>query len=184
MEQFIRADRRIILDGIETAIGCSHGIAYGIMHDHLKFWKGCARWVPRELKDREKMNRIGLPLQHLLWYAVEGEDMFNRIVTRNELWVLHYQPESKRASVQWKRPSSPSTKKFKVMPSAGKVMLTIFWDSEGVLLAHFQKRGENVNSSSYCEVLLKPWDAIFRKHPGQLARWFLLHHDNARPHRV
>jgi hypothetical protein len=52
---------------------------------------------------------------------------------------------------------------FKDMPSAGKVMLTVFWDSQGVLLAHFQKRGENVYSASYCEVLLKLRDAVRRK---------------------
>jgi hypothetical protein len=67
-------------------------------------------------------------------------------------------------------------------PSAGKVMLTVFWDSQGVLLAHFQKRGENVNPASYCEVLLKLRDEIRRKRPGQLARGVLLHHDNAGPH--
>jgi hypothetical protein len=61
-------------------------------------------------------------------------------------------------------------------------MLTMFWDSQGVLLAHFRKSGENMNSASYCEVLLKLQDAIHRKHPGQLARGLLLPHDNARPH--
>jgi histone-lysine N-methyltransferase SETMAR len=70
----------------------------------------------------------------------------------------------------------------KVTPSAVKVMLTMFLDSQGVLLAYFQKRDENVNSTLYCEVLLKLQDAIHRKRPGVLARWVLLHHDNARPH--
>jgi histone-lysine N-methyltransferase SETMAR len=125
---------------------------------------------------------MGLSLQHLLRYADEGEGMLNTIVTEDETWVHQYQPESKRASVQWKHPSSPSTIKFNVMPSAGKVMLTVFWDYQGVLLAHFQKHGENVNSASYFEVLLKLWEAIHRKHQGQLAEWVLLHHDNARPH--
>jgi hypothetical protein len=84
---------------------------------------------------------------------------------------------------QWKHPSSPSrsTKKSKVTPSAGKVMLTVFLDSQGVLLAHFQKRGENINSASHCKVLLKFWDAIRRNYLGQLIRGVLLHHDNARP---
>jgi hypothetical protein len=50
-------------------------------------------------------------------------------------------------------------KNFKVTPSAGKVMLSVCWDSQGVLLAHFQKRDETVNSASYFEVLLKLWDA-------------------------
>jgi histone-lysine N-methyltransferase SETMAR len=61
-------------------------------------------------------------------------------------------------------------------------MFTEFWDSQGVLLSHFQKRGENVNSASYCEVLLKLQDAIRRKRLGQLARGVLFHHDNARTH--
>jgi hypothetical protein len=109
--------------------------------------------------------------------------MLNRIVTGDESWVHHYQAESKCASVvQWKHSSSPSSKTLKVMPSAGNVMVAVFWDSQGVLLSHFQKHGENVNSDSYCEVLLKLWDAISRKRPGQLVRGVLLHHDNARPH--
>jgi hypothetical protein len=123
-----------------------------------------------------------LSLQHLLRYADEEENMFNWIVTGNESWVHHYQLESKRASMQWKHPSSPSTKNFKVMSLAGKVMLTVFWDSQEVLLAHFQKRDENVNSASYCEVLLKLRDETRRKRPGQVAREVLLYHDHAGPH--
>jgi hypothetical protein len=72
------------------------------------------------------MNQMGLSLQHLLRYSDEGEDMLNRIVTGDESWMHHYQPESKLASVQGKYPSSPSTKKFKVTPSTGTVMLTVF----------------------------------------------------------
>jgi hypothetical protein len=90
------------------------------------------------MKDREKINRMSLSLLHVLWNAAEREDMFNRIVTGDESWVHHYHPESKRASMQWKHPSSLSTKEHKVTPSAGKVMLTVFWGSLGVLLAHFQ----------------------------------------------
>jgi hypothetical protein len=53
--------------------------------------------------DLEKVNRIGLPLQRLLWYEYADE----KIVTRDDTWVLHNQPETKRASMQWKHPSSP-----------------------------------------------------------------------------
>jgi hypothetical protein len=38
--------------------------------------------------------------------------------------------------------------KFKVTPSTGKAILTLFLDSQGVLLTHIQKHGENVNSAS------------------------------------
>jgi hypothetical protein len=46
----------------------------------------------------------------------------------------------------WKRPTSPVAKKFKSQPSAGKIMLTLFWDMEGAILVHFTPKGETVNS--------------------------------------
>jgi hypothetical protein len=115
-------------------------------------------------------------------YADEGEDMLNMIVTENESWVHHYQFESKRTSVKWNHTILPSSEKFNFKPSVGKVMLTLFWDSQGVLSCHFQNRGENMNAALSCEVLLKLQDAIRRKRSGQPARRVLLHHDNSRPH--
>jgi transposase len=43
VEELIRADRRITIDSVVTALGCSRGLAYSIMHDRLKFQKVCAR---------------------------------------------------------------------------------------------------------------------------------------------
>jgi hypothetical protein len=54
VEELIRADRRITIASVATALGCSHGLAYSTIHDHLKFRKVCARWMSRELKDRGK----------------------------------------------------------------------------------------------------------------------------------
>jgi hypothetical protein len=56
---------------------------------------------------------MDLSLQHLLWYE-DGDDTLNRIATGDESWVNHYQPESKLASMQWKHPSSPLTKKLEI----------------------------------------------------------------------
>jgi transposase len=33
VEELIRADRRITIDSVATALTCSHGLAYSIMHD-------------------------------------------------------------------------------------------------------------------------------------------------------
>jgi hypothetical protein len=46
----------------------------------------------------------------------------------------------------WKRPTSPVAKKFESQPSAGEVMLTVFWDMEGAILVHFTPKDETVNS--------------------------------------
>ena len=50
----------------------------------------------------------------------------------DETWIHHYDPETKIQSMQWKHKGSPTTKKFKVFPSAGKVLLPVFWDAQGV----------------------------------------------------
>jgi histone-lysine N-methyltransferase SETMAR len=62
-------------------------------------------------------------------------------------------------------------------------MLTVFWDSEGVILEHYLERGAKVNSVRYSEMLstkLKP--AIRTKRRGLLSTCVLLLHDNVRPH--
>jgi hypothetical protein len=43
VEELIRADRRITIDSVTTALGCSHGSAYSIIHDRLKFRKVCGK---------------------------------------------------------------------------------------------------------------------------------------------
>jgi hypothetical protein len=98
--------------------------------------------------------------------------MLNRIVTGDE----SLQTAIKACFNPMETPQSSFT------PSAGNVMFTVFWDSQRELLAHSQKRDDNVNSASYCEVLLKLRDSIRRKRPGQLARGVVLHHDHARLH--
>jgi hypothetical protein len=64
-------------------------------------------------------------------------------------------------------------KKFKVTPSSRKVMLTVFWDHEGILLTAFQPQGQTVNADSYCNILRKLHKAIQRKRPGLLTKGVL-----------
>ncbi|KAG8224663.1 hypothetical protein J437_LFUL005105 [Ladona fulva] len=39
VEDIVRADRRVTIDAVATAIGCSHGQAYNMMHEGLGFHK-------------------------------------------------------------------------------------------------------------------------------------------------
>jgi hypothetical protein len=89
-------------------------------------------------------------------YCEECDSFLHRIVTGDETWV---QPETKWKSMQWKHPSSPVAKKFKTQPSADKLMLTTFWDSQGRILETCLERGTTVTSATYCDMLqigLKP----------------------------
>ena len=51
----------------------------------------------------------------------------------------------KHKSMEWKLPKEPSSKKVKASRSAVKVMLTVFWNAEGIILADFLPAGPNMN---------------------------------------
>jgi hypothetical protein len=98
------------------------------MHGRLKIRKVCTQWTPRELNDREKMNRVGLSLQHFLRYADGGEDILNMMVTGDESWMHHYQPESRRALVKWNSPVhlQPKCFRFWLSHQLGRLCLPCF----------------------------------------------------------
>jgi hypothetical protein len=98
------------------------------------------------------MNRMRLSLQHLLRYADDGEDILNRNVTGTNHGCITTRTNPNQSVLQCNGNNpvhlQPKSSKFKVTLSAEKVMLIVFWNSKVVLLAHFQKRGEGVNSES------------------------------------
>ena len=64
---------------------------------------------------------------------------------------------------------------------AGKVMVTVFWDSVGVILVDFMPKGAIINSDVYIDTL-KKLKARIQKLPVLEMSKVLLQHDNARPH--
>jgi hypothetical protein len=69
--------------------------------------------------------------------------------------------------------------------SAGKVILTIFWDVSGPILVHFQEKGQTVTSARYSDMLVNELKPTKRsKHKGLLSKGVLLFHNNARPMRL
>jgi len=84
----------------------SVGSAYSLIHDSLKFSKVCDMWVPKELTEDHKRKRLDICSRHLARYREEGDNFQQQIVTGDETWIHHYEPEIKRQSMQWKHPSS------------------------------------------------------------------------------
>ena len=95
------------------------------------------------------------------------------------MFYHHYEPESKWQSVGWRHVNSPSKKKFKMLPSAGKVMCTVFWDRKGVILLDFVEPGQTINSDHYIATLTKLKARISGVRPEKKIS-FLVQHDNAR----
>ncbi|GFR59982.1 histone-lysine N-methyltransferase SETMAR [Elysia marginata] len=99
------------------------------------------------LTDEMKMQRKTMRVELLKIHEEESEEFIQRIVTGNESWVHLYDSESKRQSMECRHKSSPSPRKFKVVASARKGMLTVFWDSEGIAHIEFLKEGNAVKKA-------------------------------------
>jgi hypothetical protein len=91
--------------------------------------------------------------QHLSHYGNERDIFINRIIINDETQTHHCEPVNKWQSLGWKHPQSPGRNTFKSQPSTGKLVLTAFWDSLGLVLNHYQERSTTINSACYSEML-------------------------------
>ena len=179
VDEMIQANRRIKVREVSEMLGISVGSAQFVIHDVLGYRKLCARWVPHMLSPELKLNRSRVSEELLARYTDEGEAFIRRIVTGDETWVHHYDPENKSQSKEYRHTGSPGPKKFKVVSSAKKVLMTVFWDCDGLIHMEFLEHGSTVNSDRYIETLRKLRARLTRVRPGKNV---ILHHDNARPH--
>jgi hypothetical protein len=69
--------------------------------------------------------------------------------------------------MEWHHANSPRKKKFKAAPLAGKIMVSIFWDSEGLLLVVIMKRGTTINSEAYVNMMKKLYSQMRCVQPHQ-----------------
>jgi len=85
--------------------------------------------------------------------------------------------------MEWHHQQSPRKKKFKTTPTSGKVMITVFWDTDGVILVDVMARGETINSDAYIKTLQKLKQCYRQVRPNRNPGDMLIQHDNFCPHR-
>lgn len=175
-------DRRITIDDIAESLGISHGAAHQILVEELGMRKVCARWVPKLLAAEQKDERVRQCLCLQLLLEEYGEDFWRRIVTVDETWLPYYNPETKAQSKVWVAKGEHGPVKAKATPSAGKVMVTVFWDCEGVILVEPLPHGATINAERYVHSLDLLQQELKKSRPGKLHSRILLLQDNARPH--
>ena len=125
---------------IALTTGISKECVGYILHEELDMKKLCARWVPCLLTADQKCTRTKISEQCLECFNKNKTDFVRRFITMDETWIYHYTPESKQQSKQWTEAGCSAPKKTRSVPSAGKVMASVFWDAEGICLLIILKR--------------------------------------------
>ena len=182
VREVILRDRRVKIDIIAEELGLSHGSVHSIIHEKLGMNKVAARWVPRMLNAFDRDTRVTSSIDIIDLYNAAPSEFESSLVTGDETWVHHYEPESKRQSLQWKRPEEPTPVKFRASKSAGKVLLTVFWDKRGVILTDYLEKGKTITGIYYADLMRKLRTAILEKRRGMVRRGIFLLHDNAPAH--
>src|SRR5215469_3766384 len=99
VDEIIQDDRRVTVDTIARTVGTGHS-AIQEMTESLGYGKVCARWVPHLLTEDHKGQRKAITSELLQRYRHEGDDFLLRIVTGDESWFHHFEPETKRQSME------------------------------------------------------------------------------------
>jgi histone-lysine N-methyltransferase SETMAR len=144
--------------------------------------KVSARWVPKLLSVVQKQRRVECCTEFLTLCEGQEKEVIESIVTGDETVVLYHDPLSKGESMEWRHPGSLPPKKAKATQSRKKIMATIFWDCQGILLADFKKRDTTVTGEYYVSLIHKLKDSIKEKCRGKFSRGVRLLHNNAPVH--
>lgn len=136
VKDMINCDRRTTVRAIANELFVSVSTVHGILTKELGMSKVSARWVPRLLKDNKKDCRVRCSQAFLSRFDAEGDEFLDRIITTDETWLHHFDPETKAMSSVWKTPRTPPIKKARVQKSAGKHMFIFFMDRHGMILQH------------------------------------------------
>ena len=82
MQDRLDEDWRITLLQLSEVLSISYGSVPNIVHKKLEMSRVCARWVPKLLKDHEKIKkRIEEFQKFLRRYKIEGQAFHDKIIT-------------------------------------------------------------------------------------------------------
>jgi len=150
-------DRRITVRELTDEVGVSIGSVRTILTADLGLRRVSAKFVQKQLH---------LEIAQDMLDCVESDSNFlNTVITGVESWVYGYDPETKAQFSQWRHPSSPRPKKARQVRSNVKVLLTVFFNSSGVLHHEYAPQGQTVTKEYYEGVLCRLRNAVRHKRP-------------------
>jgi hypothetical protein len=102
----------------------------------------------------------------------------------DETWIHHYRPESKQQLKQWTEVGCSASKKTSSVPSAGKVMASVYWDGEGILFIAYLEKGKKITREYYSSLLTRLDEKINEKRPSLQKKNIIFYQDHAPTHKI
>ena len=178
-EEIIKTERKITVKALGASLNISEGKAREVLKS-LGIRKLASRFVPRFLSGEMCEARLQCSQQNLDLWQEHGQRYLSNIVTVDETPLSLYVPESKRESSEWRLPNEKPALKMRSGTSHRRcLMLTVFWDGDGVIKLDFADKTVKLNSAYYVSLVAET--RSLRRKPRGSPLWLL--QDNAPIHK-
>ena len=182
VERIVMRDRQNSIRRVAYELAILKIIIHEIMDNHMGMKKVCTWWILKLLTPIQRANRVDCCQELLQQSEVNPDKFFDSIVTGDESWIHHYDPLSQLEAKIWKRSGEQTPTRLRQERSAGKIMMIIFWDKDGVLLTEYLLRGTTINGPCYASIIEQLRSVIVEKGRRKVSHGALLLHDNAPIH--
>ena len=179
VEWIVMRDRQISIRRLAEELAIPKTIIHEIMNNHMGMKKLCIRWAPKFFTPIQRANRVDCYQELLQLSEVNSAKFSDCIVTGDESWTQHYDPLSQLEAKVWKRLGEQTPTRLYQERSAGKVMMIIFRNKDGVLLTEYLPHGTTINGPCYASIIERLRSVIVEKGCGKVSHGVLLLHDNA-----
>ena len=134
VKTLIEEDACYTVQEIEELSGIRSSSVLKILRERPGLRKICTSWVPHLLTDEQKQSRVRLASQVIEKYDKCDPHCLEEIVTGDESWIYHFQPDSKAKIKVWvlsegNRPVIAHRSK-----TSNRMLYAIFFDSKGLVL--------------------------------------------------
>ena len=134
MKTLIEEDAHYTVQEIEELSGIHSSSVLKILCERLGLCKICTRWVPHLLTDEQKQSRVRLALQVIEKYEKRDPHRLEEIVTGDETWIYHFQPDSKAKSKVWVSCEGDRPVIARCCKTSNRMLYAIFFDPKGPVL--------------------------------------------------
>jgi len=141
-----------------------------------------AKWVPKWLNADQKRQRCQSSDQKLEFFRRDPNDFLSRLVTIDETWLYHYDPETKQQSTEGRRSGLPP--KIPRGKIRWKILASIFWGQVDILLIDYLPKGQTINAEHYSSLLVQLKGILNEKRHAKFNKGVFFLHDNAPAHRA
>ena len=184
VKTLIVEDTRYTVQEIEELSGIHSSSVLKILRERLGLCKICMRWVPHLLTDEQKQSQVRLALQVIEKYDKCDPRRLEEIVTGDETWIYHFQPNSKARNKVWVSSEGDRPVIALRCKTSNCMLYMIFFDSKGPVLQIPVPKGSSVTGKFFRERVLTQLVDFYQKRTLCTGvSGIKLLHDNAPAHK-